>query len=71
MSPENKKRNKEEKAILCSQSLKKEDILAYLPDTFKRKLTKKEIGYIQDAFYKAALFYQNQEEQNYLDKMLV
>jgi|GEM_PF-4929730 len=70
MNSKNRKRSNEEKTVLCSQSLKKEDILAYLPDSFKRKLSKKEIGYIQDAFYKAALVYQKQEEQNYLDKML-
>ncbi|MCM8797750.1 MAG: hypothetical protein NC923_07785 [Candidatus Omnitrophica bacterium] len=71
MSLKKTKRENEEGVILCNRKLKKDYILAYLPDSFKRKLSKREIRYIEDAFYKAAIVSQKQEEQDYLDKMLI
>jgi len=71
MGLKNKKRKSKEKAVLYGKNLNEEDILTYLPDSFKRKLSKREIGYIKDAFYKAVLAYQKQEEENYLNRMLV
>ena len=60
-----------EKLVLYGQNLKSSDILTHLPDSFKGQLSKREIKYIKDAFYKAVLAYQKQEEENYLDKMLI
>ena len=60
-----------EKVALYGQNLKSSDILTYLPDAFKRKLSNKEIRYIQDAFYKVVLACQKRDEQDYLNKMLI
>ena len=60
-----------EKVVLYGQNLKSSDILTHLPDSFKRKLSKREIKCIKEAFYKTVLAYQKQEQENYLDKMLI
>jgi hypothetical protein len=60
-----------EKGILYGQNLESSDIFMYLPDSFKMRLSKREIKYIKDAFSKAVLYYQKRYEQNYLDKMLI
>lgn len=66
-----KKRKNKGKAVLYGQNFNAEDIIACLPDSFKRKLTKNEAKYIKDAFYSAVLLYQKRDEQNYLNKILI
>jgi len=60
-----------EKAVIYGQNLKSSDILIYLPDAFKEKLSTSEKRCIKNAFYKAVLAYQKQEEEDYLDRMLI
>jgi len=62
---------KDEDAITKTGDLKKEDILMYLPDSFKGQLSKNKREYIQDAFYKAVLTYQKRNEENYLNRILI
>jgi len=60
-----------QKAVIHGQNLKSSDILLYLPCSFEGKLSASEKRYIKNAFYKAVLAYQKQEEGDYLDRMLI
>jgi cation transport regulator ChaB len=62
---------KKKKVILYEQNLNTKDILFYLPDSLKRKLSKQDKKYIQEAFYLAVMDYQKRYEEKYLDRMLI
>ena len=61
---------KKERLILYGRNLKSSDILTYLPHELKKKLSKSEKKAIEDAFYRAVRTYQEENEENYLDKIL-
>jgi len=62
---------KKKKVILYEQNLNTKDILFYLPASLKRKLSKQDKKYIQEAFYLAVMDYQKRYEEKYLDRMLI
>jgi cation transport regulator ChaB len=62
---------KKKKVILYEQNLNTKDILFYLPDSLKRKLSKQDKKYIQEAFYLAVMDYQKRYEEKHLDRMLI
>jgi hypothetical protein len=61
---------KKEKLILYGRTLKSSDILDYLAEEFKKKLSKSERKAIEDAFYRTVKAYQAENDEKYLDRIL-
>jgi hypothetical protein len=56
--------------LLYGQKLDSSDILQYLPDIVKNKLSDEEKGYIEVAFYSTVKMYKIKSEQNYVDRIV-
>lgn len=57
--------------FLYEQELKPQELLNYLPEDLKKKLSHKEKEIIVKAFYLTVMEYKNRHEEKYLDKMLI
>jgi hypothetical protein len=57
--------------LLYEQELKPQELLNYLPEDLKKKLSRKDKERIIRAFYLTVVEYKNRYEEKYLDKMLI
>ncbi|MDD5409242.1 MAG: hypothetical protein PHC71_04040 [Candidatus Omnitrophica bacterium] len=57
--------------FLYEQELKPQELLDYLPEDLKNKLSRKDKERIIRAFYLTVVEYKNRYEEKYLDKMLI
>ena len=71
MKNKKSKKNKKEAIAIFEQILNPSDILIYVPDSLKRKLTPKEKNQIKNAFHSTILTYKKKYDENYLDRMVI
>jgi len=56
--------------LLYGQKFDSSDILQYLPDVFRSKLSDEERKYIKVAFYSTVKMYKIKSEQDYMDRIV-